>query len=206
MTSNVGDKHDRDRMSRIDLAMIAAYAMSTALERVGVVNEVLGFSTKEIPTLSDADGLLSGFEYSRYERIYMPIFKGFGESLGDEQRLRFASVFMGNRSVRLANNIDGECVEIAANRLMRMPQNGKLLIVLSDGAPLAVGNAKQQSAHLKRVVDDVKKKIGVVAVGINSNPSRYYGSEATAVLKDASKLPELLLGKLKSAIIAAMHE
>ncbi|MFM0095574.1 hypothetical protein PQQ87_08175 [Paraburkholderia nemoris] len=213
-----GSMGQRDK---IVLACDAAYACAAVFERMRIKCEVIAFTTganrgfdvADFRKCSDLDpakiravpswlpgGELAAGGYSRYEPLFMPILKTYDERMTPEVKSRFAGLpAYGHR----ANNVDGECVEIAALRLMTRREAGKLLIVLSDGHPHAAGNSDEQASHLKRVVKKIasSKQIKLFAVGINDTAvQRFYPDHV--VLRDISKLPETMMHELKRLIFS----
>ncbi|NQZ54737.1 MAG: hypothetical protein HRT93_10875 [Piscirickettsiaceae bacterium] len=189
--------------ARIATAMASVYAMAQVLEKIGVTYEVIGFTTGDELPYSVKDELRRdeekmGRNFSRTETIYMPIFKGFGERLKVEQRKRFA--YAPHKSF-LANNIDGECIEIAALRLLGRPEHGKVMFVLSDGQPAAYGNGREQSKHLKGVVKKyIKLGIELFGIGIQTNAVEKYYPDYV-VLDDIAELPNKVMSQLSRVML-----
>jgi cobalamin biosynthesis protein CobT len=181
---------------KIIVATQAAFALSQVLERIGIKHEVIAFTThhntRTLP--SEAHDL---DKYVRYEPLYMPILKGYDERLNTEVKRRFAAL---PRHVRLANNVDGECVEIAARRLMTRKEKGKTMIVLSDGFPQARADCRKLASHLKQVVNQVEASgVRVVGLGIQSEAvEKFY--KRRVVLNDLKELPTTVMKELKTAL------
>ncbi|MCG5512776.1 cobaltochelatase CobT-related protein [Ectothiorhodospira shaposhnikovii] len=188
----------------INLAAISAYAMCSVLDRIGVPNEVIGFTTK--PPLRDlgkeiekeSEEVGKRIEYSRFEGIYMPIFKSFNERLSLEQRRRIA--YMPHKPF-LRNNIDGESVEYAAMRLLSRREPGKVMFVLSDGYPAAYGDTSAMRRHLKKTVKKIEAAgVKMMGIGIMSNSVKdFYGHYA--VLNDINELPTRIMQELRSVLL-----
>lgn len=189
---------------RIFRAMEAGYAMGQVLSKVGVDFEILGFTTKST-SMPAADRKKfkeeeekMGRRYSRSEVIYMPVFKSFSEQFKSEQKKRMA---VTPHYLDMRNNIDGECVEYACERLLKQPNERKVLFVLSDGQPAASGDHSALSNHLK---DTVKKfsKIGIdiFGIGIETDSVRAYYPNY-AVLARVSELPTVLIEQLRRVIL-----
>lgn len=187
-------------------AMISAYAMSQALDRIGVKHEVIGFTTLPMGCFSASDEKAikeqeskMGRPFSRYEPIHMPIYKGFDEPLGIPQKKRLAYANATQKFLR--NNLDGESIEYAAARLIAQRESGKILCVLSDGSPAAVGPSRDQNNHLRRMVRELNKK-GVQTFGIgimDSSVSYYY--DDYIVLHDVNELPGEIMKDLKKFLL-----
>lgn len=185
------------------LAMISAFALSTTLERVKVNHEVIGFTTGHYsysPELNRAlqrERSSSSVHYDREIPLVMPIYKAFGERISPEVKRRFA--FTTYAQAGLSGNIDGESLQIAAERLMRQPEKRKVILVLSDGQPAGGANS---GAHLKYVVDDLNARgIDTIGIGIMDNSvSRYYKKHV--VLNNVSQLPGQVMTELKKILAA----
>jgi len=187
--------------SRFENAMIAAYALSSTLERVKVDHEVLGFTTDGVAGDPEARRRMADEEYrlgrrfSRVEAIYMPIFKQFHERLTPNVKERFA--WAQHEGGLLANNIDGECVEMAAYRLLARRAPRHVLMVLSDGEPCASGDRFAQALHLKNTVEKLSAmKVETIGIGIQTDSvKRFY--PRNMVLNSVEDLPRLVMRELK---------
>lgn len=187
--------------SKIHTATQAAYALSSVLERIGISHEVVAFTTGE-PCATheelDKEQRKIGRRFTRIEGLYMPILKGFNERLKTEVKERFG--WLPNSRV-MRNNIDGECVEIAARRLMGRRESGKVMIVLSDGAPAGQGDMAALQRHLRQVVKNVEKA-GVKTVGIgieSSEVTKFYPKNI--VLHNVAELPDRVIKELRHLLV-----
>lgn len=189
---------------KFQTAINAAFALSQTLDRINIVHEVLGFTTKGFngrggvsKEMMDYEERKLGRPFSRYEPIYMPVFKEFSERLTTQVKLRFASA----DQVNLCNNIDGECVEIAGLRLLQRKEVRKILIVLSDGSPACYGAMGDQYANLHRVVGGLESR-GVETIGIgimDDSVQRFYPKHV--VLRELDKLPGEVMDQLKHILL-----
>ena len=187
--------------SKIHLATQAAYALSQVLERIGISHEVVAFTTgspcADMTTLS-AEQAKIGRGFTRIESLYMPVLKGFNERLKTEVKERFG--WLPNSRI-LRNNIDGECVELAARRLMSRREAGKVMIVLSDGAPNAQGDSRALYTHLKKVIRDVEKAgVKTVGIGIESDAVRQFYPK-NIVINQVSELPDRVIKELRHLLV-----
>lgn len=192
---------------KVDVATKTAYALSQVLERIGIKHEVIAFTTGHLSSklrslydaarkeLKDTTGKL----YSRYEPLYMPIIKGFDERVGTTVRERFG--WLPNVTF-MRNNVDGECVQIAARRLAARREAGKVLIVLSDGFPAAHSeDGGALNTHLKQVVKDAEKAgMKVVGIGIQDSAVQKFYSK-NLVINDIDELPSKVIKELRFALI-----
>lgn len=188
---------------KIALAATAAFTLSTVLERLGINNEVIGFTTADSPygvyEKMREDERNLGVRYARYRKIVMPIFKRFGEKMTMTVKKRLASVAGDNGE--MGDNLDGESVMIAAKRLMAQKGKGKIMIVLSDGMPASYGNA-DLNHHLRETVRQIEASgINVVGIGINSKAVESFYSKFILV-EDISQLPTVVARQLKQMLLA----
>jgi len=186
---------------KIHLAAQSAYALASVLERLNIPNEVIAFTTGPIPRNSgevEESERKLGRRYSRQESLYMPVIKTFQERLRTEVKDRFG--WLPNSQI-LRNNIDGECVEIAARRLTTRREAGKVMIVLSDGAPACLGDSGGLQRHLKKVVKDVESTgIKVVGIGINSSEVQKFYSR-NIVINNVGELPTRVIKELRHMLL-----
>lgn len=192
--------------SKTEVAMSAAFALSSTLERVKVAHECIGFTTRSggsgynYNVIREEEKRLKR-NFSRTEAVYMPIYKGFDERLVPNVKKRFADV-VGCQNF-LANNIDGEAVETATLRLMKRKEKRKVLIVLSDGFPACAGNPGEIYSHLhKAIADATKLGVQVIGIGIQSNAVKTFYPHHV-VLEDLDKLPSTVMGQIKQILMAA---
>lgn len=186
--------------TKIEVAAHAAYALASVLERLNISCEALGFTTgRSMSGSALKDEEKHGIAYARVESLYMPILKGFNERMTVEARGRFAILPSGGF---LANNVDGECVQIAATRLSMRREERKILIVLSDGRPAAMSRAGSGSldAHLKQTVRDVEKGgVDVLGIGIQDSSVKNFYSKSV-VLNNVSDLPTVVIQRVRQLL------
>ena len=192
------------RGEKMLLAMMAGYALAHSAERVGIACECLGFTTHFEPGPEAPSTLASdGVNYSRWQPLYVPIYKQFDERMRPAVRRRFAAAAMGQAFCY--SNVDGECVAIASTRLLTRREVRKVLIVLSDGHP-AGGRDEDLRQHLHTTITAVTKAgIELIGIGIGDDAvTSFY--PRSFVLDNIAQLPEALLGELRGAIIGARPE
>lgn len=187
---------------KIDTAMVAGYALSSTLERVNIAHEILGFTTASFwglpPTLQQAlnDELAkTGIRYSRTIPLVMPIYKSFEERVTPLVKQRIA--FVQRAQQGLQGNVDGECLEYAAIRLMKRREKRKVMIVLSDGHPVNADNAR---GHLKLVVENLNKSgIETIGIGIMDDAVRAFYPKYV-VLNNVMDLPGQIMKELRQIL------
>lgn len=184
--------------NKIGTASYAAYALASTLERLKVNYEVLGFTTTEKrPDEAIGESLRTGAKYSRYDNLYIPIFKAFGEKFDSKVKEGLASLADAEW---LGNNVDGESLKIAASRLAMQKEERKVLIVLSDGNPVAYGNKDALRSNLKKTVKEIiKSKIEVLGIGINDDAVKTYYPKHL-VIKNIKELPNLVITQIRKLL------
>jgi|GEM_PF-2742750 len=190
----------------IQIAMTAAMGLARVLERLKVKCEVSGFTTYRNGELekmiSQHESGSDSHRNWRREALNLPIFKSFQDRLTHVQEELMADAAFGG--VRLANNVDGESVQRAAIRLVAQnPKADKhMMIVLSDGEPAAHGDMHAMEEHLKEVVQaSMAAGIHTVGIGIQTEAVRHFYPNHV-VLEDIDKLPEVVVGELRSMLLA----
>jgi cobalamin biosynthesis protein CobT len=190
--------------AKMKLAMLSGYALAATLDRVKIAHEVLGFTTGGWGTvpqaISDAmaeERKVASIAYDRVLPIIMPIYKSFDERMSPLVKKRIA--YAMNAQNGLNGNIDGESLEYAAIRLARRPEKRKVMLVLSDGQP---AGGPKGDPHLRYVIDNMEKKMGIETVGIgimDSSVRRYYPKHV--VLNKAEDLPGQVMSEIKKLLI-----
>ena len=176
----------------ISIAAICADVMARTLERCAVKVEILGFTTK---------AWKGGLAREKWLADGRPVTPG---RLNDLRHIIYKSADAPWRRARpnlglmmkeglLKENIDGEALEWAHRRMMARPEQRKVLMVISDGAPvddstLSVNPANYLEKHLRDVIAMVEKRkaVELVAIGIGHDVTRYY--ERAVTITDAEQL------------------
>jgi cobaltochelatase CobT len=187
---------------KIQKASAAAFALSSVLDRMSIAHEVIGFTTKRDrirstgPSKTAAESSVS---YSRIEPLYMPILKNFDDRLGPKTKRNIAAM---QHADFLHQNVDGECVQIAAQRLAKRKERRHVMIVLSDGQPAAPGDGRALRNHLKSVVIGIQEAgIDIIGIGIQSNAvSDYYPKNV--ILNEVSDLAGEVMQKIRGLLLA----
>lgn len=187
--------------SKIHTACQSAYALSAVLDRLSIKNEVICFTTKDIggaeKDLAEQQSKF-GIRFSRVEGLYMPILKGYEERMTAQVKERFG--WLPHTRI-LRSNVDGECVEIAARRLLQRREHSKVMIVLSDGYPAAAGSGNFK-AHLKKVTKEIEGAgVRLVGIGIESDAVRDFYSKSL-VLHSVNELPAAVMKQLRQLLMA----
>ncbi len=186
----------------ISIAAICADVLARTLERCGVKVEILGFTTRAWK------GGRAREEWLGAGRPQQP------GRLNDLRHIVYKSADAPWRRVRdnlglmmkeglLKENIDGEALEWAHRRMINRTEARKILMVISDGAPvddstLSVNPANYLEKHLRDVIAMVEKRRGVelLAIGIGHDVTRYYQRAVT--ITDAEQLAGAITEQLAS--------
>lgn len=188
------------RGNKIGVAAQSAYALSSVLSRINISHEVLGFTTSGLlpSDLVREYELLTGKYCDRRERLLTTVAKNFRDRFTPEVKRSILAF----RRLDLANNVDGESVEIAAKRLMREKADRHILIVLSDGEPCASGYGDFRW-HLKKIISQYSKMIDIVGIGIQDSSVRHFYPN-NLVVHDLDDLPGVVLGQLRGLLMKGL--
>jgi cobaltochelatase CobT len=176
----------------IMVAAMCADILGRTLERVGVKTEILGFTTRAWKGGQSREKWIAAGKPSqpgRLNDLRHIIYKS-----GDEPwRRAKRNLGLMMREGLLKENIDGEALTWAYNRIIARPEQRKILMVISDGAPvddstLSVNAGNYLEHHLRRVIEEIETRSGVelTAIGIGHDVTRYYRKAVTIV--DAEQL------------------
>tara|TARA_B100000003_G_scaffold17194_1_gene14004 strand:+ start:2861 stop:4660 length:1800 start_codon:yes stop_codon:yes gene_type:complete len=186
----------------ITIAALCADILSRTLERCSVKVEILGFTTK------NWKGGKSREKWNKIGKIKNPgrlndlrhiIYK----SADSQWRQSKKNLGLMLKEGILKENIDGEAIMWAYSRLKKRKEERKILMVISDGAPvddstLSVNSGDYLEKHLKKVVKFVENKndVEILAIGIGHDVSRYY-SRAIKIT-DVQELGDVMIGELSN--------
>ena len=184
----------------IAIAAICADILTRTLERVGVSSEVLGFTTRawkggqsREKWLADgrppSPGRLNDLRHIVYKRADEP-YRHARRNLG-----------LMMREGLLKENIDGEALLWAHNRLIARAEERRILMVISDGAPVDDSTASANGGaylerHLRQVIEWIERRstVELVAIGIGHDVTRYYSRAVT--IMDAEQLGGAMIEQL----------
>ncbi|WP_374335297.1 hypothetical protein [Methyloversatilis sp.] len=186
---------------KIRVASRAAYGLSLVLERIKIPHEIIGFTTDGLlPEEAQREAIKLGIEWSRLNKLYIPVFKSFNQRLATEERKRMAALAGASF---MESNIDGECVAVAAARLAQRKEKRKIMIVLSDGMPAGYANDEEIEYHLQKTIKDLPKQgIEVFGIGIKSKDvARFYPKYC--VINEVDQLPTIVIGKMREMLFAS---
>ncbi len=190
----------------ISIAAICADVLARTLERCSVKVEILGFTTRAWKGGQSRERWLAQGrpqQPGRLNDLRHIIYKGADAPW---RRARPNLGLMMKEGL-LKENIDGEALEWAHRRMMARPEARKILMVISDGAPvddstLSVNAANFLEKHLRDVIAMVERKraVELIAIGIGHDVTRYYQRAVTItdVEQLAGAMTEQLAGLFES--------
>ncbi len=186
----------------IMVAALCADILARTLERCGVKTEILGFTTKAWKGgLSREDWVAAGkpARPGRLNDIRHIVYK---QADAPWRRAR-KNLGLMMREGLLKENIDGEALQWAHDRMLGRSEQRKILMVISDGAPvddttlnLNMGNYLER--HLRDVIAEIENRspVELIAIGIGHDVTRYYKRAVTIV--DAEQLGGAMTEQLAS--------
>ncbi len=184
----------------IMVAACCADILARTLERCGVKVEILGFTTKAwkggqsreewlAAGKPGAPGRLNDLRHIIYKTADSPW-----------RRAKNALALMMREGL-LKENIDGEALTWAHARLISRPEQRRILMMISDGAPvddstLSVNSGHYLEQHLRQVIHEIENHspVELIAIGIGHDVTRYYRRAVT--ITDASELAGAMTEKL----------
>jgi cobaltochelatase CobT len=184
----------------ITVAATCADILARTLERCGVKVEILGFTTRAWKGgLSREAWLQSGKPANpgRLNDLRHIIYK----SADAPWRRARKNLGLMMREGLLKENIDGEALDWAHRRLVHRPEQRRILMMISDGAPvddstLSVNPGNYLERHLRYVIEEIETRspVELIAIGIGHDVTRYYRRAVTIV--DAEELGGVMTEKL----------
>ncbi len=186
----------------ITVAATCADILARTLERCGVKVEILGFTTK---------AWKGGQSREEWLRAGKPVTPG---RLNDLRHIIYKSADTPWRRSRrnlglmmreglLKENIDGEALQWAHNRLLARTEQRRILMMISDGAPvddstLSVNPGNYLERHLRHIIEEIEDRspVELIAIGIGHDVTRYYRRAVTII--DAEELAGAMTEQLAS--------
>ncbi|KPF44940.1 cobaltochelatase subunit CobT [Rhizobium sp. AAP43] len=186
----------------ITVAASCADILARTLERCGVKVEILGFTTKAWKGGQSREMWLAGGKAplpGRLNDLRHIVYKSADAPWRRSRR----NLGLMMREGLLKENIDGEALMWAHNRLIGRREQRKILMMISDGAPvddstLSVNPGNYLERHLRAVIEQIETKspVELLAIGIGHDVTRYYRRAVTIV--DADELAGAMTEQLAS--------
>ena len=184
----------------ITVAATCADILARTLERCGVKVEILGFTTRAWKGGQAREQWLQSGKPAnpgRLNDLRHIIYK----SADAPWRRARKNLGLMMREGLLKENIDGEALDWAHKRLLGRPEQRRILMVISDGAPvddstLSVNPGNYLERHLRYVIEEIETRspVELIAIGIGHDVTRYYRRAVTIV--DAEELGGVMTEKL----------
>jgi cobaltochelatase CobT len=184
----------------IAIAAICGDILARTLERCGVQTEILGFTTRGWKGGQSREAWLAANRPpnpGRLNDLRHIVYKRADEPYRHARR----NLGLMMREGLLKENIDGEALLWAHNRLIARPEERRILMVISDGAPVDDSTASANGGaylerHLRQVIEWIERRSSVelVAIGIGHDVTRYYGRAVT--IMDAEQLGGVMIEQL----------
>ncbi len=212
VVSLVLDNSGSMRGRPIMVAACCADILARTLERCGVKVEILGFTTRAWKGGQSREQWLAAGKPpnpGRLNDLRHIIYKAADAPWRRAKR----NLALMMREGLLKENIDGEALAWAHNRLLGRPEQRRILMMISDGAPvddstLSVNSGSYLEHHLRQVIEEIETRspVELIAIGIGHDVTRYYRRAVT--ITDPSELAGAMTDKLvelfeeKSATLA----
>jgi cobaltochelatase CobT len=184
----------------IAIAAICGDILARTLERCGVQTEILGFTTRGWKGGQSREAWLAAGRPTspgRLNDLRHIVYKRADEPYRRARR----NLGLMMREGLLKENIDGEALLWAHNRLIARPEERRILMVISDGAPVDDSTASANGGtylerHLRQVIEWIEKRSSVelIAIGIGHDVTRYY--ERAVTIMDAEQLAGAMVEQL----------
>ncbi|XUU59756.1 cobaltochelatase subunit CobT [Erythrobacter sp. HA6-11] len=184
----------------ISIAAISADILARTLERCGVKVEILGFTTRAWKGGQSREAWLADGkppEPGRLNDLRHIVYKKADEPWRRARR----NLGLMMREGLLKENIDGEALMWAHNRIIGRKEDRRIMMVISDGAPvddstLSVNSAGYLEAHLRKVIEWIERfsPVQLVAIGIGHDVTRYYRRAVT--IMDVEQLGGTIMEQL----------
>jgi cobaltochelatase CobT len=184
----------------ITVAAMSADILARTLERCAVKVEILGFTTRAWKGGQSRERWIAAGKPANPGRLNDLRHIVYKPADAPWRRARRNLGLMLREGI-LKENIDGEALAWAHNRLRERTEQRRILMVISDGAPvddstLSVNPGNYLEKHLREVIRDIEKlgEVELTAIGIGHDVTRYYRRAVTIV--DAEQLGGVMLEKL----------
>ena len=184
----------------IMVAACCADILARTLERCGVKVEILGFTTRAWKGGHAREAWLNALKPplpGRLNDLRHIVYKSADAPWRRSRR----NLGLMMREGLLKENIDGEALAWAHSRLLARPEQRRILMMISDGAPvddstLSVNSGSYLERHLRQVIEEIETRSAVelLAIGIGHDVTRYYRRAVTVT--DAEELAGVMTEKL----------
>ena len=184
----------------ITVAATCADILARTLERCGVKVEILGFTTRAWKGGQSREAWLAAGKPPNPGRLNDLRHIIYKAADAPWRRAR-KNLGLMMREGLLKENIDGEALNWAYRRLLARPEQRRILMMISDGAPvddstLSVNSGNYLERHLRWIIEEIETRspVELIAIGIGHDVTRYYRRAVTIV--DAEELGGAMTEKL----------
>ncbi len=184
----------------ISIAAICADILARTLERCAVKTEILGFTTRAWKGGQSREAWLAAGRPAKPGRLNDLRHIVYKQADAPWRRAR-KNLGLMMREGLLKENIDGEALMWAHDRLMARREDRRILMVISDGAPvddstLSVNSGNYLERHLRAAIRHIESKspVELIAIGIGHDVTRYYAKAVT--IMDAEQLGGTIIDSL----------
>ena len=184
----------------ITVAATCADILARTLERCGVKVEILGFTTRAWKGGQSREAWLQAGKPPNPGRLNDLRHLVYKSADAPWRRAR-KNLGLMMREGLLKENIDGEALDWAHQRLLGRTEQRKILMMISDGAPvddstLSVNSGNYLERHLRHIIEEIETRspVELIAIGIGHDVTRYYRRAVTIV--DAEELGGAMTEKL----------
>ena len=184
----------------ITVAALSADILARTLERCGIKVEILGFTTRDWKGGSSRKAWMEAgrpAEPGRLNDLRHIIYKSADARFNRARR----NLALMLKDGILKENIDGEAIQWAYNRLRARKEQRRILMVISDGAPvddstLSANSGSYLDLHLREVIANIEQndEVELLAIGIGHDVTRYYKRAVT--ITDVDKLGDTMMSEL----------
>jgi cobaltochelatase CobT len=194
----------------ITVAAMSADILARTLERCGVKVEILGFTTRAWKGGQSRERWIAAGKPPNPGRLNDLRHIVYKPADAPWRRARRSLGLMLREGI-LKENIDGEALLWAHNRLLARQEQRRILMVISDGAPvddstLSVNPGNYLERHLREVIEEIERfsPVELLAIGIGHDVTRYYRRAVTIV--DAEQLGGAVMEKLAELFDEVPHQ
>ena len=184
----------------ITIAALCADILSRTLERCSVKVEILGFTTKNWKGGKSREYWNNNNKPKNPGRLN-DLMHIIYKNADTQWRQSKKNLGLMLKEGLLKENIDGEAISWAFSRLKKREEERKILMVISDGAPvddstLSVNSGDFLEKHLKKIVKFIENKsdVEILAIGIGHDVSRYYNKAIK--ITDVQELGDVMISQL----------
>lgn len=195
--------------NKICVAMQSAEIFASVLSKLNINFEILGFTalTRSYHRMSKEDHkqyrdlAYPRGPYTRISPITTYVFKAFGNNYSKKEMKRMIAA-SETKGIKMEENLDGDSVEYALNRLATQPEPRKIMFVFSDGMPSSrYEDHRVLSAHLKGVVQKAEKDgFEIIGIGIKTSAVKSF-YENNVVVNNIKELPNVTMKELERILL-----